>query len=65
MYAKTEYHQKTENKGGYFENYPLFDWQSVKCFEQRSNVVVSALAKNYFRCVVLNFLQPVYMCLNM
>ena len=37
-----DYHQRTENKGGYIENYPFFDWQPVKCFEQWSNVFMSA-----------------------
>ena len=54
----TERHE-TENKGGYFESYPFFDWQPVKCSKQWSNVFMSALVKNSFSCVALNFLQPV------
>ena len=53
--------KETENKGGYLKKYPFFDWQPVKCFEQSSNMFMSALAENNFRCVVLNYLQPVHL----
>ena len=51
--------EETENKGSYLEKYTFFEWQPVKCFEQWSNLFMSALAKNNLRCAVLNFLQPV------
>ena len=56
-----EYIKETENKGDYLENCPFFNWHPVKCFEQWSNVLMSALAENNFRCVVLNYLQPVHL----
>ena len=31
----------------------------MKCFEQWSNLFMSALAKNNLRCAVLNVLHPV------
>ena len=43
--------QQTENKGGYLENNPFFDWQSLNCFEQWSDVFVPILAKKHFGCV--------------
>ena len=52
---------ETENKSGYFKSNPVFDWQPVKCLEQWSNMLMSALAKNNLRCMVLNFLQPVHL----
>ena len=33
----------------------------MKCLEQMFNMLMSALAKNNLRCVVLNFLQPVHL----
>ena len=56
-----EYNQRNGKQCGYFEIDPFFDRHPVKCFEQWSNVFMSALAKNNFRCVVLNFLQPVHL----
>jgi len=50
-----------ENKSGYLENDPFFDCQPVKCFEQWSELFMSALAQNNPRCMSLNFLQPVYL----
>ena len=57
MVASTK---ETENKDGYLKNNPVFDWQPVKCLEQWSNILISALAKNNVRCVVLP-LQPVHL----
>ena len=53
--------KNTENKNGYLKNNPVFDWQPVKCREKWSNMLMSALAKNNLRCMVLNFLQPVHL----
>ena len=50
-----------ENKGGYLENNPFFDWQPVKRFDGQSNMFMSALAKNNFRCVALSVFQPVHL----
>ena len=61
MVASTK---ETENKDGYLKNNPAFDWQPVKCLEQWSNIVISALAKKQnkkkARCAVLP-LQPVHL----
>ena len=32
-----------ENKGGYLEDNPVFDWQPVKCLEQWSNTFMPVL----------------------
>ena len=58
--------KETENKSGYLENNPVFDWQPVKCFEQWSNMFTSALVekKLNFYCLVLNFLQPVHLSMS-
>ena len=45
--------KETENKDGYLKNNPAFDWQPVKCLEQWSNMLTSALAKNNFHCMEL------------
>jgi len=50
--------KEMKNKCGHLENDPFFDWQPVMYFAQWSNVFMSALAKNNFRYVVLNCLQP-------
>ena len=52
------YHQRNS---GYLKSNPVFHWQPVKCLEQWSNMLMSALAKNNLRCMVLNFLQPVHL----
>ena len=52
--------KETENSLHYLETNPFF-LQPVRCFEQWSNVFMSALAKKNLRCVVLNFLQPVHL----
>ena len=52
------YIKETKNSTGYLENDPFFDWQPMKCFEQWSDVFMSAFAKSDFRSVVLSVLQP-------
>ena len=53
--------KETENKCDYLENNPFFDWQPVKCLEQRYDVFMSALANKGRGCVVFNLLHPVHL----
>ena len=53
--------KETENEGGYFEKYPFLDWELVKLFERWFNMLMSAFAKNYFCCVILNILETVHL----
>ena len=41
----TTQQQQTESTSGYLKNNPIFDWQPVKCLEQWSNMLMSALTK--------------------
>ena len=53
--------KEKESEWNYLENYSFFDWQPVNRFDKWSNVFMSAFAKKNFRCLVVNFLQPVHL----
>ena len=53
--------RRRRRRGSVLKYNPVFDWQPVKSPEQWSNMLMSALEKNNFRCVVLNFLLPVHL----
>ena len=53
--------RETECKGGYLEEYPIFDWESVKLLEKRFNMFMSAFAKSDFCYMILNFWETVHL----
>ena len=44
-YVKKKERKKKRKKSGYLKNNLVFDWQPVKCLEQWSNMLTSALAR--------------------
>ena len=50
-----------KGKGGYLEKYPFFAWEPVKLFEKWCNMLMFAIAKNDFGCIILNFFKVVHL----
>ena len=55
------YRQRKGNEWNYLENYSFFDWQPVNRFDKWSNVFMPVFMKKTFRCLVVNFFQPVHL----